>query len=52
MVKGDAVMNSSVALSQRAVAGMALRQGGIPQPKHLPVDSNTLWGDGGPCVLG
>lgn len=51
IVKGETTTVSSVALTKRTVAVMALRQGGYHCATRLVADYNALWVDGGPPVL-
>ena len=52
MVKGHPTIVFSVILTKRAVAIIALRQGGILVPQSSFAGHNTLWVDDGPCVCG
>ena len=52
MVKWNATMIFSVALTKRAVGLMALRHKGISMPQGPVAGCNILCVDGVPCVLG
>ena len=52
MAKEDTTITFLVASVKRAVAVMALKEGGIPVPHGLVARYNTLWVNGGPFVFG
>ena len=52
MIKGDPTVIFLVALTNRAVSVMDVRQGDIPVSQSPIAGYNTLWVNGDPCVLG